>query len=318
MVSYTVGFALAMIFSLPIIFELLLFRAFLVGHNPTWFSLWLRKHQSTSLWSQLFFSLTVSLACLVRQYQPSCPIYEAYTISPAVSITLISLILTLSAVYQRIERIELFIVLFLATLTLSIFAAAAPALTLKKFNGILQVCVDVAKDQGLPWGNGTIPPFHNVQQVPEAISDLISALASIAVWYYLWLRRAVWMQNSGVRSLWQVPNLRLTKTCQISKPKWRYRIMLVLLSLGSIRLLWVVLGCFVIVLRRRRAIRIPGSGRAVEDVWGVGQIGAPLAWGPLLFEIGHSVLKSLWPRRGDVTNKTRRASYAVLQRYNTV
>jgi hypothetical protein len=189
------GLILAMFFGPLILFEFFVLPAFRSGYTPTSFSRWLQTHQNTSLWSQLFFSFTVSLACLVRQYQVSCPYYESATITQVVGIAIISLSLVLATIYRRIERMAVVLFMFLATFVLSVIAVLAPATILKKFNTLTQACSDMSKDRKLPWSPDVMGRYDIKTVFPELLSDIALVSALSAIWCYLWLRRRHWMEN---------------------------------------------------------------------------------------------------------------------------
>jgi len=193
-----------MLFGPAILFEFFIHRAFLSSYSPTFISKWLQKHQSTFLWTQLFYSLSISVACCVRQYQVSCSYYEAATITQVIGITTIGLSLALTAVYQRIERMPVLISAFLATLILGAIAVIAPSSTTKRFNGLLQACSDASKDMNLPWGSDATQPYNNEVEFPELFSDIALILTMDGIWGYLWLRRDDWMEGKKVITLVEI------------------------------------------------------------------------------------------------------------------
>lgn len=186
---------LAMLFGPLFFFDFHLLPALRSDYTPTFFTRWLHSHQHTSLWSQLFFSFTVSLACCVRQYQESCAFYEASTITQVVGITVIGLSLALTAFYQKIERMSVFIFFFVSTIALSMTAVIAPVSTLQKFNGLTQACEDLSKSQTLPWNSDLLERYNQKSQFPELFADVALILAWNAIWCYLWLRRKHWLQG---------------------------------------------------------------------------------------------------------------------------
>lgn len=141
---------LAMLFGPILFFDFHLLPALRSNYRPTAFSSWLHLHQHTSLWSQLFFSFTVSLACCVRQYQESCAFYEASTITQVVGIAVIGISLALSAFYQRIERVHVFVFFSVSTLALGMAAVMAPVSTLQKFTALTQACEKLSKSRHNP------------------------------------------------------------------------------------------------------------------------------------------------------------------------
>lgn len=186
---------LAMLFGPLLLFDLHLLPALRSNYTPTSFSRWLHSHQHTSLWSQLFFSFTVSLACCVRQYQESSAFYEASTITQVVGITVIGLSLALSSFYERIERMPIFVFFFVSTLALSMTAVIAPVSTLQKFSGLTRACEDLSKSRTLPWNKDFLERYNQSAQFPELFSDVALILALNAIWCYLWLRRKHWLQG---------------------------------------------------------------------------------------------------------------------------
>lgn len=165
------------------------------NYRPTLFSRWLQSHQHTSLWSQLFFSFTVSLACCIRQYQESCAFYEASTITQVVGVAVIGNSLALSAFYHRIERMPVFIFFSLLTFALSMTAVMAPASTLQKFNGLIQACQNLSNSQPLPWNKDLLDRYDKNLIFPELLSDVALILGLNAIWCYLWIQRKHWLQG---------------------------------------------------------------------------------------------------------------------------
>lgn len=184
-----------MLFGPLLFFDFHLLPALLSNYTPTFFSRWLHSHQHTSLWSQLFFSFTVSLACCVRQYQESCAFYEASTITQVVGIAVIGLSLALTAFYQRIERMPVFVFFYISTLALGMTAVIAPVSTLQKFTGLTQACNELSKSRILPWNKDFLERYNQKSQFPELFSDVALILTLNAIWCYLWLRRTHWLQG---------------------------------------------------------------------------------------------------------------------------
>lgn len=195
---------LAMLFGPILFFDFHLLPAFRPKYTPTFISRWFHSHQHTSLWSQLFFSFTVSLACCVRQYQESCAFYEAATITQVVGVTVIGLSLTLTGFYQKIERMPVFVFFFVSTLALSATAVIAPISTLTKFDGLIQACGELSESRSLPWGTGFLERYNRQAQFPELFSDVALILALNAIWCYLWLRRKHWIQGQNRVSFPQI------------------------------------------------------------------------------------------------------------------
>lgn len=69
-------------------------------------------------------------------------------------VTVIGLSLALTAFYQKIKRMPVFVFIFVSTLALSATAVIAPASTLSRFNGLVQACGELSKSRSLPWGKG--------------------------------------------------------------------------------------------------------------------------------------------------------------------
>jgi hypothetical protein len=76
-----------------------------------------------------------------------------------------------------------------------------------------------------------------------------------------------------------------------------HRLLISLTFLICIPLLGVAWGCFSGILFRRNVLRVAWGGEIDEDVWGIGQIIATLAWAPLLVEMGYSAFKLVLKRR---------------------
>lgn len=189
------GLVLAMLFGPLLFLDFHLLPTLRSNYRPRLFSSWLQSHQHTSLWSQLFFSFTVSLACCVRQYQESCAFYEASTITQVVGITIIGISLALSAFYHRIERMPVFVFFFLSNLALGMTAVLAPMSTLQKFNALTQACEKLSNTQPLPWNKDLLDRYNKNDNFPELFSDVALILGLNAIWCYLWIRKKHWLQG---------------------------------------------------------------------------------------------------------------------------
>lgn len=196
--SYAMQLGLAMLFGPWVFTEVYFIPAFWRAYKPSFITRWLRTDQITSLWCHLLFSLTMGLACCIRQYQRQCPRYEAGAIVNVVSVTYLSLIFVMSTISRRIKRAWLFGFGFLATTALSLVAASAPVWTQDKFDGVLEVCFKVAKDQALPWRNGYILPFKKDVLIPGLLGSLAYVFVLLFIWLYLRARGEGRMEGDKV------------------------------------------------------------------------------------------------------------------------
>jgi hypothetical protein len=150
----------------------------------------------------------------------------------------------------------------------------------QKFNGLTQACSDLSKVQNLPWGRGAMGKQQNGEVLPELLSDIALIFAMNAIWCYLWLRRRLWTEDGRVTS----------------PTRWMYRLLISLTFLICILLLRVAWECFHFIMYRRSVLKNVCGGKVGEDVWGIGQVGAALAWLPLLAEMGYSAFQLLLAR----------------------
>lgn len=168
------------------------------NYTPSQFTLLLNKHHETCLWSQLFFSAILSLACCVHQYQRDNSIYQCAIMLDVVGLTVISTLITTSSFYRPLKRAALFTTLAIMTSVAAIFTEFAPAIGVRRFERILQACKDVAKDQNLPWNNGAVGPY-NYSEVSHRVFSYITLMLVLAgIWYFLWQRRERWTTDESV------------------------------------------------------------------------------------------------------------------------
>jgi hypothetical protein len=204
--SYALGLTLAVIFGPLVYLECYLIPIFYSKYTPRLSPVLLGgggeeeegEIQVISAWSQLLFALAMSVACFVRQYQPSCTYYESAMMTQVVSIVCISLALVLSSLYRPMKRMVLFVASYILTSTFAAFAILTPAATIKKFNAILDACINVAREKDLPWKDAEMIPYQHSEVFPEVFTHIAIFFAQSAMWFYLWLRRRDWIQEGKV------------------------------------------------------------------------------------------------------------------------
>ena len=194
------GLVFAMVSGPFVLFDSYLLPAFWVGYRPARFSNWIRRHHKTSLWSQLFFSLAITLACFVRIYQISGAIYESEVITQIVMITLVNLSLSLSAVYQRVEHMAVCLFLFLVVFFLTVAVEVSLDLAIKRYNGLLQACLDVSTVQGFLGRTEAMLPYYDGEVTYILVLYFVMIFAVGCIWCYLWLRQEFWILHLSVSS----------------------------------------------------------------------------------------------------------------------
>ncbi|KAI9775364.1 MAG: hypothetical protein M1839_001280 [Geoglossum umbratile] len=231
---------------------------------------WLRGNHQTCLWSQLVFSLTLSLAGLVRQSRPG-GVYESSAIINSVATAFICLLLTMISFYESVVRWVLFTVGFLATVACALGAVVMPMRTAKMEN-VLQACRDYAAENNMPWRAAAVSPFH-AGGLWEVFLSIGFVVLLSCMWLFLWQMGRSERALSGPR----IPHNRRTK-----------QLLIILMCLISLFMVWVAVDSFQGTLLERRGMDLVWDGQTGENAWGIGQIGALFTWVPLLIDLAWS------------------------------
>ncbi|KAH8732073.1 hypothetical protein GQ44DRAFT_273037 [Phaeosphaeriaceae sp. PMI808] len=296
--SYAMQLALANIFGPLLHFCSHILPAFRTSHNSKRFTTWLKQHQELNLWSQLLFAFSLSLACVIREYKKSVPVYDSAIIQSVVMITLTSVLLSSTAMYQRIKRSALFGLGLIANIIFTIFASFGPLIKGHPVDPILQACVNVSKTQNLPWSDGGVTPYKFPEFYAVTFPYVGLMGISLCTWLFLLLRGGHWT----------------TIYDEFNYMRPTVKILLMIIFLASTALSGLTCRHIYFILEMRRALSRGWNGDIEEGSWGVGQVLALFAWTPLLIEVGchilksgkHAVMKTERDNQSDSFPKTRR------------
>ncbi|KAH7389254.1 hypothetical protein BKA64DRAFT_680133 [Cadophora sp. MPI-SDFR-AT-0126] len=193
--SYIMELALAILFGPLLHFCSHILPAFGSSHDLKHFTTWLKHHQQLSLWSQLLFSFSLALACFIQEYQREVAAYDSSVIQEVVGVSLTSVLITTTAFYQRIERPSLFCFGLITIIVFTALAAFGPLIRGHSADPILQACINVSKDEKLPWGNGGVRPYKFPEFYARVVPYIGLTLILICMWLYLRLRRDHWTKT---------------------------------------------------------------------------------------------------------------------------
>lgn len=282
---------LAILFG-PIKFlDLFFFSVFRKPRRTSRFLSWLSQSHQTCLWSQLWFTTAISLACFIRQTQDSCPLYENAIIQQLAALNIISFLLTLSSYYFSIQQMIVFAPSVVATYIFTILAEYILLIHPRQFRRIIQTCMDADEDKKVTWTKELRGSYLMDRALPELLSITGLIFALTGMWLFLWLRRGSWVRTSEeVRSLTVdrsefETRAALFQTFEYSKPVWVVGVCVMLISMT---LAGVAAWFLNDIMISRRGMNLLSDGEAGENLWGVGQIAALFAWVPLLVEMGHT------------------------------
>jgi hypothetical protein len=212
--------------------------------------------------------------------------YEIATSTHVVTLVFFSLLLTLISFSQPISRAAVFLLCFVATSIFTVLVLFLPAVKYRRFNALLQACQDVSRDQGLRWHDSEMTPYSLRKEFPLIFMGIGITVALLGMWWYMFGRRHR-ARSRGLRRLDQP---------QASTNR-KERVFLLLLSILTTIVTWRAWHSFRFILLRRHMMNLVWEGATGEDVWGIGQIGAPFAWLPLLSEMIHCALKVAMEKR---------------------
>jgi hypothetical protein len=184
-------------------YVLLSFYIFPPSDAPCWrrrFNESLDKGLPVALWSQLLYSLTIVVACVVRRHQSTLQAYEAAIIVFVIEINVLSFHMTLTAHFKRIDRLALLISVAVITSILAIYAQSSPPLEQQRHWKSQQACL--VRESRRTY-------FH--RRVPGLILACVVIAFTDAAWAY------VYYKGPGYRPLYW--------------DKWRMRIVSRLLFL---------------------------------------------------------------------------------------
>ena len=279
-----------------------------------------KKNYMICLWSQLTFTLALSLAGFIRQFQRTdgyIGVYEGSSILQSIGISAPSLLITAAAYYEEIQRKWLLVLGAVLTWIFSILTEIRPMTTLN-IGGLLQSCVEYAEKEHLGWGVDAIRPF-NVYGVVLSSVDLGLSIILALIW--CWLRQLRWSRGQNrsdleaglveleslqpstreqsfdtpcpsnsiknrVCAAWNVVRRDMLKFWQ----RYLEGVLVVLIIILSSFFCYVAIECFRDLMVVRVSMSKLWEGETGENVWNIGQIIAPFAWLPLLIEILYSAI----------------------------
>jgi len=293
-VSYAVQLILGIVFGPAMMLDLLVLPMLLSNHSPKKFTSWLGKKHETCLWSQLLFSLAISIASCLHQYQAGTFVYENAVMIFLVALTGSTFLSTASAFFFPTEKLGLFLILVVVCGMFTTFTWLAPAIRGLPFEGIFRICWVVAKERGYAPNNVLIAPYNSAITSLKVMLVVVAIASFIFLWVHLRRRGPRW---EGKLSRLESIDL-FTRICAV-----------LMFVLSIVLVLFSFLALFVIMYMRRAMLQI-WNGDTGEDRWGFGQVSALFVWAPLFVEIGESALKFLggycrWKRRKSEDTRAR-------------
>jgi hypothetical protein len=265
--SYMLQIGLAILYGPPLLVDRFLISPFYPQHQPNPFSSWLGGYQELSLWSQLWFTVAMSLAGFVRQFQTTPGLYENMVVGYVNSIGAISFLLAVSAFYRQITRgVPLWIGLA-AIITFAIYSATNGHQLSERLTPVLHLCSHI----------------HGSHEFPSAHPRGAERESMIAYTLLVFALMGLWILHR-----WVLPPARPDRNPEMPSGIWlRYakRVLGLLFFSVSLAVSGVAVNLLVALLKSRVAMSQISNNRTRENEWGVGQIIAPFAWGPLMVEM---------------------------------
>jgi uncharacterized membrane protein len=178
-VSYFIQFTLALIYGPYLFFRLNILPCLCKAKGDRFFRFqsrltrWLHHHQDIALWSNLLFTSTIVLACVVRRSESALRNYESGMISHVVGVTVVSGLMTLTAYMRYLKRGRLCIAVVLTTCALATYAQITRPMPLLAWN-ITGVCVDLF-ELNVPYK----------QRVPVLVPFAVITFLLLLAWCYL-------------------------------------------------------------------------------------------------------------------------------------
>jgi hypothetical protein len=280
-------------------------------YQTTAISTWLYQHYQTCLWSHLLFTLSLCLAGVVRHVQQGqeLDVFEGVAIRGSVAISVCSLLLTAVSAHQRIERSILFRLGFCFTLLCALVVEIFPIIAgrPRSTGYILQACIDYADRNNLPWKMGAVRPFDAAGITVLSVTMGLLLLLQV-VW--LLLRRlerretvcdCLVNQSKRKCKLWR---LGIIDSTQSTRKRLEKLGLVILLGLLSVFVAYIAINSSQDLMTQRGGMDVLWDGNTGKDFWGIGQIGAPFAWAPLLIDMAYSASDGIRQWRGGRAQKS--------------
>ena len=291
-ISYALQLASAILYG-PVIFaDVFFFSALRKPRRTSRFVAWLSQSHHTCLWSQLLFSFGIALACLVRQTQESCSIYENSMIGRIAGLNTMSFLITLSSYYYPVERMVVFAGSIIATYVFTLLAEFILAVHPPKYQRIIRACVRSVEDEKYLSIRYLVGMLNSEPIVSsELVADTCIVFILTGMWLFLWLQRGRKVQALEDFSFSARDKPERGKTIEPfqrsehTKTEWVVGsgVMLTSLTLTGVAA-YLLDG----IMQARRGMIMNYGVRTAENEWGIGQIGAMFIWAPLLVEMGYT------------------------------
>lgn len=260
------------------------------SHKPNPISAWLEPHHQTCLYSSLLFTFTLTLATTIYEFNhETTGVYDSIMMIYNVACTFFSLLVNTVSCYEPIKRPRLFALGLTIIIALSSTASLYVVVTLHGLN-VIQACRDFSVNEDLRWQNAA-PYLSRREGYVEILTSILSGAVVVAVW--LLLRQLLWGGRGEFQAQWN------------AEPKRRpiarkaLAVFLLMLSLATLGLVGVQTWQ---LFRERTGMDIMWHGTTGDNQWSIGQIGAPLAWAPLITDMFYSASERLtkwWRRKRD-------------------
>ncbi|KAL6411732.1 hypothetical protein AUP68_04106 [Ilyonectria robusta] len=142
LISYIIQYVLAVLYGPYLFISLHVFPPRRISSPRYCLNAWLSTQQVVALWSQLFYTLAIVLACVVRRHQNTLQAYEGAMILYVIFLSITSAHLTWVAFMHRIRRWIVFITIVGSIAALGLYGESSPALEQKRHWNIIQACLE--------------------------------------------------------------------------------------------------------------------------------------------------------------------------------
>ena len=162
-------------------------QAFWPNHKPIKVTSWLKGHHHSCLYTSMFFTLALSLACAIQVFRRNFTgEYQMLGIGYSLTVSICSFIAICVSSYDPLPRPKLFVVGFVATLVLGFVTSLALLIFMENdVNHVTNACYDYAVANRLGWSDAVL---GNVSARTELIPGIASGfllLLIIALWLVL-------------------------------------------------------------------------------------------------------------------------------------
>jgi hypothetical protein len=231
--------------------------AFKEDHKQFSMAKWLLKYHQKCLWTQLFFSVALCVAGLAIQVQQLSFIgtFESASLISSVTVSSLCLLETTISFDGKFDRPTVYSFGFFVVAACAFITAIAPAWK-SGVELLLEACATFVVKSVPAWSGSIIPPYSSM------IVDMSIILTASALLLGMWFC--------------------LGKSLSRSVRKF------LVTFVGCLALYLTYEACSSLQTLFHQRRDLDWDGQTGQNDWGVGQIGAPFAWAPLLFDMAYA------------------------------